>query len=224
MQPCVCRADFRSALAATNLYVVGCSAVGGLLFGYDTGVIAGSLPYMSEELLPAAAPSSKAAILGMVVSSAIWAAATGAAVGGALSDAVGRRAALMAADCLFIAGSVAMALAGSIVTVILGRALVGLGIGIASVVVPVFIAECTAPQVRATLVSANVLMITGGQLLSYLVNYGFSFAPGTWRWMLGVAAVPAAAQLGGLLGVPETPHWLLRKVRLCWLGVSLAVE
>ena len=84
--------------------------------------------------------------------------------------------------------------------------------------VPVFIAECTQPSARATLVSANVLMITGGQLISYVVNSGLAFVPGTWRWMLGIAAAPAALQLLGLRKVPETPHWLLRKVRRCDAG------
>lgn len=118
----------------------------------------------------------------------------------------------MLSDALFICGSLLMALASTPGIVIVGRAVVGLGIGIASVVVPVYIAECSQAAVRAELVSANVLMITGGQLVSYLVNYGFSAVVGTWRWMLAAAALPAAVQLVALLGMPESPQWLLRKV------------
>ena len=147
-----------------------------------------------------------------IVSSAIWAAAVGAAAGGTLSDAIGRKRALLLADVLFIVGSVAMAVARAPDLIIAGRVTVGLGIGIASAVVPIFIAECCEANVRAELVSANVLMITGGQLVSYLVNYGFSWVAGTWRWMLAAAALPAALQLVGLCFVPETPPWLLRKV------------
>jgi MFS transporter, SP family, solute carrier family 2 (myo-inositol transporter), member 13 len=244
--------------------VVGCSAVGGFLFGYDTGVISGALPYIRDELLAGLSAEAEAAVLGVrrlrlqlasrctlphersaratrreshahrragrvecaydgaqaIVSSAIWAAAVGAVGGGALSDALGRRRALMLADALFVAGSVLMSLAPTPYVMIAGRVVVGLGIGIASVVVPVLIAECTVASMRAELVSANVLMITTGQLISYLVNWALSAVPGTWRWMLAVAAVPAALQLLGMCWVPETPAWLLRKVCI----VALACE
>jgi SP family myo-inositol transporter-like MFS transporter 13 len=129
--------------------------------------------------------------------------------GGFVGDRLGRCPTLALADFLFIAGSLLMGVIGTLPSVILGRILVGLGVGVASVVVPVFLAECSEPSVRAALVSANVLMITAGQFVSYLVNYGFSFVPGTWRWMLGVAALPAALQLVGLQFLPETPQWLL---------------
>lgn len=147
-----------------------------------------------------------------IVSAAVWGAAAGAAAGGAAADRLGRRAALLAADALFIAGSLLMAAAPAPALLIAGRGLVGLGIGTASVVVPLFIAESVPAAVRAELVSANVLMITLGQFVAYLVNFGLSHVPHEWRWMLGVAALPAAAQLAGLLRAPETPHWLMSKV------------
>jgi MFS transporter, SP family, solute carrier family 2 (myo-inositol transporter), member 13 len=126
---------------------------------------------------------------------------------------MGRRPALILADILFISGSLLMGLAATLPAVILGRFLVGLGVGVASVIVPVFLAECSELSCRAELVTANVLMITAGQFVSYLVNYGFSHVSGTWRWMLGVAAVPALLQLVGLRLLPETPQWLLSQVR-----------
>ena len=154
-----------------------------------------------------------------IVSSAVWAAAVGALVGGHVSDRAGRRPTLMLADALFISGSLLMGLVATTAAVLAGRVLVGLGVGVASVTVPVFLAECTEARVRAELVTANVLMITGGQLVSYVANYALTYVPGTWRWMLGAAAAPAALQLAGLQFLPETPQWLLAKVR-CSLCVQ----
>ncbi|KAJ6741162.1 INOSITOL TRANSPORTER 1 [Salix purpurea] len=94
---------------------------------------------------------------------------------------------------------------------ILGRLFVGLGVGIASVTAPVYIAEASPSEVRGGLVSTNVLMITGGQFLSYLVNLAFTEVPGTWRWMLGVAGVPAVVQFCIMLCLPESPRWLFMK-------------
>lgn len=83
--------------------------------------------------------------------------------------------------------------------------LVGLGVGVASVTVPVYIAELAPPRLRARLVSLNVLAITGGQFAAYLVNWGAAHLPGNWRWMLGVAALPPLVQLAGLALAPATP-------------------
>ena len=131
--PSFCRPAPQRSAFECNRFVIGCSALGGFLFGYDTGVISGSLPYLSSELLPAASPDAKATTLGTVVSAAIWAAAVGATAGGALSDAFGRRVALATADALFVCGSLTMALAPSTLVVIMGRVAVGLGVGIACV-------------------------------------------------------------------------------------------
>ncbi|KAI4963939.1 hypothetical protein ZWY2020_008648 [Hordeum vulgare] len=104
-----------------------------------------------------------------------------------------------------------MSTAGGPYILILGRLFVGLGVGIASVTAPVYIAEAAPSEIRGGLVSTNVLMITGGQFFSYLVNLCFTEVPGTWRWMLGVAAVPAIIQFVLMLFLPESPRWLYRK-------------
>ncbi|KAI4334722.1 hypothetical protein L6164_013434 [Bauhinia variegata] len=106
-----------------------------------------------------------------------------------------------------------MAAAPDPYVLIAGRLLVGIGIGIASVTAPVYIAEASPSEIRGGLVSTNVLMITGGQFLSYLINLAFTQVPGTWRWMLGVSGLPAIIQFLFMLFLPESPRWLFMKNR-----------
>ncbi|KAK9829082.1 hypothetical protein WJX72_003793 [[Myrmecia] bisecta] len=190
--------------------------IGGFLFGYDTGVISGALPYLRDDLLGAYKADINRLnwIQEIIVSAAIAGAAIGAALGGLLSDRAGRKTALLVGDGLFMGGALVMAAAQNAGVLITGRALVGLGVGLASVTVPVYIAEAAPSQIRATLVTVNVLMITTGQFLAYFVDYVCTFVPGTWRWMLGIAALPALLQLVGLLYLPESPRWLASKGQL----------
>ncbi|CAK7322590.1 unnamed protein product [Dovyalis caffra] len=146
-----------------------------------------------------------------IVSMALVGAIIGAAAGGWINDAYGRKKATLLADVVFAVGSVVMAAAPNPYVIILGRFLVGLGVGIASVTAPVYIAEASPSEVRGGLVSTNVLMITGGQFLSYLVNLAFTEVPGTWRWMVGVAGIPAVIQFCIMLCLPESPRWLFMK-------------
>ncbi|GAB4816004.1 hypothetical protein N2152v2_003050 [Parachlorella kessleri] len=206
------------------LVLTAVAGIGGFLFGYDTGVISGALPYVRDDLLRQHAGDAArlAWLQEVIVSAAIVAAGVGSALGGALSDVAGRKRALLLADVLFTLGALGMGLAWDVGVLIAGRALVGLGVGLASVTVPVYIAECAPPAVRAGLVSANVLMITGGQFLAYVVDFFFSFVPGTWRWMLGVAALPSLAQAIGLLALPESPKWLASRGRAAEAQRALA--
>ncbi|KAI7739004.1 hypothetical protein M8C21_030537, partial [Ambrosia artemisiifolia] len=157
-----------------------------------------------------------------IVSMALVGAMIGAAAGGWINDAYGRKRATLSADVVFALGSFVMAGAPDPYVLIFGRFLVGLGVGVASVTAPMYIAEAAPSEIRGGLVSTNVLMITGGQFLSYLVNLGFTElqlsrkqlqgrVPGTWRWMLGVAAVPAIIQFFLMLLLPESPRWLYMK-------------
>ncbi|GAB2233295.1 hypothetical protein Drorol1_Dr00002514, partial [Drosera rotundifolia] len=155
-----------------------------------------------------------------IVSMALVGAMIGAAVGGRFNDVYGRKKATLSADVVFAVGSIVMAAAPDPYVLILGRLLVGLGVGVASVTAPVYIAEASPTEVRGGLVSTNVLMITGGQFLSYLLNLAFTESsdiptleqvPETWRWMLGVSGVPAVVQFVLMLLLPESPRWLYMK-------------
>ncbi|KQJ83340.1 inositol transporter 1 isoform X2 [Brachypodium distachyon] len=194
-----------------NRYVLGLTGVagiGGFLFGYDTGVISGALLYIRDEF---PAVKDNLFLQETIVSMALLGAMLGAAGGGWINDVYGRKKSTLLADMMFALGSLVMCAAGGPYILILGRLFVGLGVGIASVTAPVYIAEAAPSEIRGGLVSTNVLMITGGQFFSYLVNLGFTEVPGTWRWMLGVAAVPACIQFVLMLFLPESPRWLYRK-------------
>ncbi|XP_035820280.1 inositol transporter 4-like [Zea mays] len=96
--------------------------------------------------------------------------------------------------------------------IVVGRVFVGLGVGMASMTAPLYISEASPARIRGALVSTNGLLITGGQFLAYLINLAFTKVPGTWRWMLGIAGVPALVQFVLMLMLPESPKWLYRKV------------
>ncbi|KAL0720555.1 hypothetical protein Bca4012_035154 [Brassica carinata] len=196
-----------------NPYILGLTltaGIGGLLFGYDTGVISGALLYIKDDFQVVKQSSF---LQETIVSMALVGAMIGAASGGWINDYYGRKKATLFADVVFAAGAIVMAAAPDPYVLISGRFLVGLGVGVASVTAPVYIAEASPSEVRGGLVSTNVLMITGGQFLSYLVNSAFTQVPGTWRWMLGVSGVPAVVQFGLVLFMPESPRWLYMKNR-----------
>ena len=98
-------------------------------------------------------------------------------------------------------------------TLIAFRFVLGLAVGTASFVSPLYISEMAPPRIRGGLVSFNQLAITSGILIAYLTNYAFQHVPGDWRWMLGVAAAPGAALAVGMLSVPQTPRWLVNAGR-----------
>lgn len=114
----------------------------------------------------------------------------------------------MGACLIFGAGAIVMAAAMDLTVLIIGRVLAGIGIGLASQTVPVYIAESAPESIRGTLVSIDVLLITGGQFVSYVVDAIFLDVPGNWRWMLGLSFVPAFIQFVGMIFLPESPRWL----------------
>lgn len=184
------------------------AGLGGLLFGYDTGVISGALLYIRDDF---AEVDKKTWLQETIVSMAVAGAIVGAAIGGWLNDAFGRKKSILYADVVFFFGAIIMALSPAPWVIIIGRIFVGLGVGMASMTSPLYISEASPARIRGALVSTNGLLITGGQFLSYLINLAFTKAPGTWRWMLGVAGVPALVQFILMLSLPESPRWLYRQ-------------
>ncbi|MBE9376547.1 sugar porter family MFS transporter [Saccharopolyspora sp. HNM0983] len=185
--------------------VVGASiiaAFGGLLFGYDTGVISAALLYIQPEF------GLGDMMQQIVVSSILIGAVVGVIIGGPLADRLGRRNTLLGVTVLFTVATLGCALTPSTGLLVLSRGFLGVAIGISSLVVPSYIAEMSPPHRRGTLVSLHQFMVTVGILASYIVGYALSSA-GSWRWMLGVATVPAVLMFFGLLGLPESPRWLL---------------
>ncbi|TMX02610.1 hypothetical protein EJD97_020775 [Solanum chilense] len=184
------------------------AGIGGFLFGYDTGVISGALLYIREDFKEV---DRKTWLQETIVSMAVAGAIFGAATGGWLNDKFGRRLSILIADVLFFVGALVMALAPAPWLIIVGRIFVGFGVGMASMTAPLYISEASPHKIRGALVSMNGLLITGGQFLSYLINLAFTDVKGTWRWMLGVAGLPAIIQFLLMLALPESPRWLYRK-------------
>jgi major inositol transporter-like SP family MFS transporter len=181
--------------------VTGLAALGGALFGYDTGVISGVLPFMRPALGLTALEE------GIITSVLLVGAAVGALGGGRLADGVGRRKAMALSGVVFFVGALAVAFSPDVPVMVVSRFVLGLAVGSASVAVPTYLAELAPVADRGRLVSLNSLMIVCGQLLAYLVNAALT-PTGNWRLMLGLAAVPSVALVLGCVFVPETPRWL----------------
>ena len=207
--------------------IAATAALGGLLFGYDTGVISGAILFLRSAF------HLSSLMLGVVTSIALAGAAAGAMVAGPLSDRFGRRPILLATALVFVAGAVLSALAPDLAMLLAGRLVVGVGIGGASMLTPLYLAEIAPAAERGALVSFNQLAVTVGILVSYLVGYALS-ASGAWRWMLGLGAVPGMLLAIGMALLPETPRWLAGHghverardalVRLRGRGVDIAAE
>src|ERR1700732_579602 len=180
------------------------AGLGGLLFGYDTGVISGAELFLRNDF------ELSAFALEVIVSGVLAGAAAGALAGGRLADLFGRRSLLIATAIIFAVGAIVCAAATSPAILVIGRIIVGLGIGLASGTVPVYISEVSPAEARGWQVSLFQLAITVGILLAYLVDYAFALIQG-WRWMFGLAIVPAAIFGLGMIFLPESPRWLVRK-------------
>jgi MFS transporter, SP family, major inositol transporter len=184
---------------------------GGLLFGYDTGVINGALEPLQRDL------NLTPLRIGVVAAILLLGAAVGAAVGGKLSDALGRRRMILMLAGIFFVGTMGCVLSPNYEVLAVFRFVLGLAVGGASVTVPVYLAEMAPTERRGSLVTRNELMIVSGQFAAYLINaIIFNIWGGqqsVWRYMLLVAALPAIALFIGMLRMPETPRWLVHEGR-----------
>lgn len=179
-------------------------ALGGLLYGYDMGVISGALLYLKNDI--PLTPSMQ----GLVVASMLFGAIFGSGFSGPLSEKLGRRRLVFIISIIFIVGTLVLALAPTVEIVVLGRFIIGLAVGGSTAIVPVYLSELASTDARGSLSSLNQLMITIGILSSFLVNYALSPFD-AWRWMLGLAVVPSLILMIGVIFMPESPRWLLEK-------------
>jgi SP family galactose:H+ symporter-like MFS transporter len=185
------------------ILAVAVAALGGLLFGYDTGVISGAILFIKKDF------SLSSTLEELVVSAVLMGAIVGAAAGGKLSDRYGRRRMIIMSAVIFTLGALGTSFAPSVKLLIAGRIVVGVAIGIASFVSPMYISEIAPAGIRGSLVSVNQLALTSGIVISYLVDYAFSGSQG-WRYMLGLAAVPSVVLGAAMWRLPDSPRWLMQ--------------
>lgn len=185
------------------------AAVGGLLFGYDTAVVAGAIGFIQQKF------DLSAAMMGWIASCALIGCVVGAMFSGYLSDKLGRKKVLILSAILFLVSSLGTAIPQSLTFFVVFRIIGGLGIGIASMISPMYITECAPAGIRGRLVSINQLGIVTGILLIYFVNAGIAGLHDEawnintgWRWMFGSGVFPSVVFLILLFFVPESPRWL----------------
>ncbi len=197
------------------LLVTFAAALGGFLFGYDTAVIAGAIGFLQAHF------SLDPTMKGWAAACALLGCILGVSFAGAFSDRLGRRKALMLAGILFLLSAVGTALADRFFVFVLFRVLGGVGVGIASMASPMYIAEITPARIRGRMVSVNQFAIVSGMLIIYFVNYFIALRGDEawdvltgWRWMFASGVIPSAIFLLSLIFVPESPRWLVRRMQV----------
>src|ERR1700744_2240738 len=203
--------DFlREAFKGGNRFVLRLAliaALGGFLFGYDTGVISGALLYIEPDFKPTGFEAQ--AFVGALLVGAV----IGAAISGWSADAISRRRTTIIAGGIYVVGALASAAAQSSWELIWARFVLGIAVGAASFVGPMYISELAPKKIRGGVTSFNHLMGGSVIFLSSIVNWAFGGAPGNWRWMLGLAAIPGAALAVGMYFQPFSPRWLVGQGR-----------
>jgi sugar porter (SP) family MFS transporter len=185
----------------------GITALGGLLFGYDTGVVSGALLFLKNDFGGLSSFEQE-----LVTSLLLVGAAVGALFAGRIADRVGRRLTVLGTALIFIVGVLLAAFTPTFPVLLVARIVIGLAVGAASMVVPLYIGEVAPPRIRGGLVSLNQLAITSGILVSYLADYWLADTK-SWRLMFGLAAIPAVLLFTGMIFQAESPHWLVMRGR-----------
>jgi MFS transporter, SP family, arabinose:H+ symporter len=195
----------------TTFYVVAITvvaAIGGLIFGFDTAIVAGATRYMKEQF------SLNSLQEGWAVAVVLIGCMFGAGLAGPASDRIGRKRFMLISAALFLISAVGCALPRTMGQFVFFRFIGGLGIGSASLLSPLYISEIAPARIRGALVSVNQMAIVTGILLAYFVNWIFAgIGPANWRWMYATGAIPSLLFFILLLRVPESPRWLVRNGR-----------
>ncbi|RZJ17606.1 MAG: MFS transporter [Acinetobacter sp.] len=190
-------------------YIIGISfisALGGYLFGFDFAVISGALPFLRTEFM------LNAWWEGFLTGSLALGCIVGCLAAGKIADRYGRKPGLAIAAFVFAISSLGMAFSGSLSVFVAMRFAAGIGVGMASMLSPMYIAEVSPAKVRGRNVAINQLTIVVGILVTNLVNYRLAdFGPDAWRWMFGLGVVPSILFLIGVIWLPESPRWLMQK-------------
>ncbi len=179
------------------------AALGGLLFGYDTGVISGAILFIAKSF------TISTQMKEFVISIVLIGALTGAMAAGYVADRVGRRRTLLTAGIMFTVGAVLSAFSPTIGVLLVGRFIVGVAIGFSSVTSPLYISEVAPAEIRGGLVSLYQFAITVGILAAFAIDYWLAGAE-AWQWMLGLAIIPSALLVLGMLVMPESPRFLFK--------------
>ena len=200
--------DRMKSRQAYVIFVTVIAAIGGLLFGFDTAIVAGATRYLKDQFALTSLQE------GWAVSVVLVGCMFGAGFAGTISDRIGRKRFMLISAVLFFVSAVGCALPQNMVQFLAFRFVGGLGIGSASILAPLYIAEVSPARIRGALVSVNQMAIVTGILLAYLVNWAFAgVGPNNWRWMYGMGVLPSIVFFILLLRVPESPRWLVKKNR-----------
>ena len=185
------------------------AATGGLLFGFDTGVVSGAIPFFQKDF------GIDNNMIELVTSVGLLGAILGALFCGKITDQLGRKKVILASAVIFVVGAIWSGIAFDVWNLILARLFLGIAIGVSSFAVPLYIAEISPAKLRGRLVSMFQLMVTIGVLVSYLSDLFFADEnnPSCWRPMFYVGVIPACVLLVGMIFMPETPRWLMSQGR-----------
>jgi SP family arabinose:H+ symporter-like MFS transporter len=215
----------KSPVPAYLVFSAAIAATGGLLFGFDMAVISGVLPFIKQQFYLSAAEE------GWFVSSALVGCILGVSFSGSLSDTIGRKKMMILSGLLFLFSATGTALSENFFWLIAARILGGTGVGVASIVAPLYLSEIAPPAIRGRLVTFYQLAITAGILIAYITNAGLLhyavshkttynnflinkiFIVEVWRAMLGIGVIPSIVFLSGLWFIPESPRWLIQQGR-----------
>jgi sugar porter (SP) family MFS transporter len=203
--------DFlKEAFRGSNRFVLRLAlvaALGGFLFGYDTGVISGALPFIGKDI--GGGEFNEQAYVGSLLIGAV----VGAIVSGFSADAISRRRTKIISGCIYVIGALCSAFAQSAPELIAARFVLGLSVGTASFVSPMYISELAPKRIRGGVTSFNQLMVVSGIMAAYIVNWALKGTADNWRWMLGLGALPGLALAIGMYFQPFSPRWLVEKGR-----------